>query len=235
MRTVGLTGAVWIVCAGCFSLPSRPTGNEPTPDAPNADAPNADAPDALNGTCVPAIPADQFTGGAPCAAWSTNATSGLTVTNNTLEIRPVLQGAAGCVSDTAEQFMPQGIFVEISSVIDGTTDYTVFKQFPEVGGQAAASFVIDGNRTLSFFDDLVDTNNAVKSVTYDPTTMRWLRLRPSGNVVTGDISPDGLSWTELARTAPATIPAKVLLQIAAGTFQDPTQGVTGVRNLNSCP
>ena len=76
------------------------------------------------------------------------------------------------------------------------------------------------------------------TATYDPTIDLWWRLREHDGLVLFEMSPDGLAWTERARTPTPVSLDHVQIAIGAGTYGDatvPDPGTARFRCFNVPP
>jgi membrane-associated phospholipid phosphatase len=77
-------------------------------------------------------------------------------------------------------------------------------------------------------------NTSITVIPYDAAAHRWVRLRENSGTLYYEVSSDGTTWSEIARTPTPFSLASVTLEIAAGAFSAaPTPGLSIFDNFNS--
>lgn len=159
------------------------------------------------------------------AAWDGNIysleTFDLTNSSAIIEvIQTAPQSSPTTYADTAIMFQADG------GVDNGGTSFSL--DIEKSGSNTA------GTCTL-YWVDAPGSSTTGPGFAYDPATMRWFRIRESGNTIYVDTSQDGLNWTQ--RLAwPIVAPVKATnLTLALGGGGDATYGTVIFDNLNVRP
>lgn len=102
-------------------------------------------------------------------------------------------------SVNAYSFNQSSIFIETVSYLNGAgaaSGASLFRLFNSADSTDYVQFVINPP-TNQLLMQYVENSAIISSstITYDATTMRWLRLRESGSSVYFETSPDGTTWT----------------------------------------
>lgn len=95
------------------------------------------------------------------------------------------------------------------------------------------TFVSNGSISFRYWNG---STNSDTSITYNPATHRYLRIRESGGTVYWDTSPDGLNWTNQRSLATPFDVSSVYMLVVADVWGTGTGGeVTKWDNFNCCP
>ncbi len=165
----------------------------------------------------------------PCKAWGQFVidNSSESVSNGELMITPNAndQAAGGCLL-ASMPFTDAGFFVQIG-------------QYPSVGElelvieDPSNGTTWDVQSTNQLLFEFIKTGDAAPtSIPFD-ASLAWLRLRPSGNNVVYETSPDGEAWTT-QRTAAGAAPATVAASIE-DLVDDPAPGSAIIDGIDICP
>jgi hypothetical protein len=184
--------------------------------------------------CVPPPISDAFdAGSSPCAAWAIQFGRALVeIRNSELTITPAADGqnSGGCESTRAVPFQDGGFFLEITQILP---PHHGFVEMSAKGNttEEPAIYAQDGMLSLR---TILDT---VASRPYDPTAMRWWRLRPdrAANTTVAEYGADGYHWTRLGALA---LPpeAEIRIEFSAGVDDiDPQPATARVAHLDICP
>ena len=96
--------------------------------------------------------------------------------------------------------------------------------------------VSDGNEALFILGDSLATPSRRAETTYDPTAMRWWRLRPEAGVIVGEYSADGRQWTRFGESVTAPPSTSMSVSLNAGNFQTIAAAQSAeFDNFNVCP
>jgi hypothetical protein len=203
-------------------------------DATGSDAAMHDVtplPDAPSCTSDTTSIQDDFTTSTPCSSWGGSSANLATIMQGggMFSISPSVAVAGthgGCAENGSMQFGPHGLFIEVTSVVTGQTAYTNLNAYAAPSGL---------NSTLVAKGGVLSLLGSSAQIPYDPTAMRWWRLRPTASGVIGEYSADALSWTMLG-VVPGQPPAMIRLDFGAGTDNpEPTPGTAVFHNLDICP
>ena len=201
-------------------------------DAPrSSDAPGSgDAPPLM---CTSTSPNDNFApGGMPCGTWGgptqrgfaiARTASGLTITPTTLTSSGDF---GGCTASNYDE--TQGTFVEVTSVLSGTTGYTNITAY--VTTTAWLGMQVDSTGNLH-------TIMGSGSVPYDAATMVFWRIIPSGSDLVAQYSADAQTWTELGRQTFASSNFSSIYNVTfgAGRADNTGAGTATFAVFNLCP
>jgi hypothetical protein len=205
--------ACWLACAGGLVGCERVLALDPvtrSPDASSPDAADAVAP----GPCTMPLISDTFTESLPCSPWGTvTVTNGATASegNMALTFQLPMSGTEGRCDTTIA--MPYGgVEVRVGALPDGAQSYMSLESQNALHVELA---MYNGALNLS----AAGGNPVYASEPFDAAAMRYWRFVPvaSSMTVAGEYSADGVTWTELPKTAPlATLPDTIDLRIKAG-------------------
>jgi hypothetical protein len=189
-----------------------------------------DAPVDVMGGCVNATLDDHFAAAVACEPWGTKyENKGALVVNdgNQLTIQPatVMDSSGGCASKGAVAFGAGGVAVEVSDVLSGNQgEYTELHLYePDLN---AVSIGVTNNILGAGAVNLL----------YDPTAMRWWRLRPVGNAIEAAYTADGENYMPFS-TIPLPPPATFSINLIGGLGGSQTGfgGLAVFRRLLVCP
>ena len=239
----GRLGAGFVALLGaCGFTAGKGVGSDAGGDAPPIDSwmdsPIDSAIDAaIDGPsqpqCVSSGIMDTFQGNTPCSPWATSDSSGAQTTQNGGKLRIAGPTAAtsathgGCIQIGLAAWGPEGVFVNVDQTMAG--GYTALAAYV-ASGTSSTIVVENGNIILR-----VPGGALAVSKVYEPTEMRWWRLRPVTGGIVGETSADALTWNMIG-TIPGTPPAMIRIDLSAGTTGIVTGAGTAVfDNLNVCP
>jgi hypothetical protein len=224
------------VMACRFQSAGAPDAPRTTTDAPHplTDA-TPDAAGSVPGCANGALP-EAFTNPTACQPWGdANMTlAGVTEGSGQLVVMPNSNAVSfgGCTaanSDASTAFGSAGEFVEVAMALTGGPAYTALNAYPTNTGVSSTLDISGG------FLKLLSGANSIVAETYEPTSMRWLRLRPVVTGVEGDISADGVTWSAFG-VVTGEPPAEILINFGAGTTSGVASPGTAVfENLDTCP
>ncbi|HEY6035445.1 MAG TPA: hypothetical protein VIV58_14330 [Kofleriaceae bacterium] len=183
----------------------------------------------LSGTCLSPGYGDTFVEALPCNAFGTPVATngGLSTSNGTLTITPNANAntMVGCQRTNAA-FGEAGAFVEVSQVLPapGQTALLV-----EVGTQMAAIIVTPP--FIAFFDPSANT----VMTSYDPTAMRWWRIRPVTSGLYAETSPDGKTWTRFASTSGMVGGTGIVAIFGQTDTTNAAPGTAKIEGIDVCP
>lgn len=225
-----------LALAGCGFSP-RAAGTDATTHDSAADSARSDADvdaspddDAAVDAALDAAPAslcngapridDEFTGGGTCEPWGDDYASMFTTVTEfqgALRITPTATNqSGGCTEPQLQPWGDNGVIVEVSLVLAGNGNYAVFQLL----GLDRSMGVVNNAIVYSNGDGSAVFELAV----YSPAAMRWWRMRPSGNDVVAEYSPDGMTWVQLGTTP--TLDADIRVNLIAGTEPGASPGGT---------
>ena len=173
---------------------------------------------------------DDFTAPVACqpgaTAWPSLAQVGQN--NDTVSILPpnVVHGAAGCSTDQMFEGGAGGVEVQLLGAIEGTDAYAGL----QLAGPGVALGVVNGKLKLT---DL-STATQYGAVSYDPSRMVWLRIRPGGpgGELIGEYY-DGTRWNSVGTSPVQNAPGTISLDSSLDT--DPNyDGATVFAQLRVC-
>lgn len=140
---------------------------------------------------------DDFNDGTISSKWTTSGTW-TEASGNICATMP--SAGASLTSAAAYSFRQSSAFVEIVSYANGAgaaSGAELFRLFNSADSNDYVQFVLDPPSNTLFFQYV---ENAViissSSITYNATTMRWLRFRQGSGLVYFETSPDGATWTQ---------------------------------------
>jgi hypothetical protein len=112
----------------------------------------------------------------------------------------------GCVK-TGQAWGPEGIIVEVPAVSNVSGVYTglLTESPPDV-----ALVVSDGMVRLR-----EELGQIFAAAPYNPSSMRWWRMRPALTAIIAEVSSDGLAWNPLG-TAPVMPPSTIAVHVTVG-------------------
>jgi hypothetical protein len=179
--------------------------------------------------CIAATPSTTFPGGFPCNSWgnsgSTNA--GLSESNGTLSITPNASsaGAEGKCDRTSITIGAGGALTEVSQVLMGASSQTRLE-------------LVWGGDT--YF--IGATNNGMRAGAVDAgvtfsggTVERWWRIRPVGNQLVFETSPDGLAWDEFASIGGVPTGTALVRVVGRTPMAEAAPGTARFESVNLCP
>lgn len=181
---------------------------------------------------TPAI-VDPFDGATPpCETWGQQfGNAQVTASGGVLSITPAanFQNSGGCVSGDPIEFIDGGVFVEVLAVLPpghGFVSLTV------QGGPTQPSITArDGELRLTVPGDVI------AAMPYDPTAMRWWRLRPdrASRSTVAEFATDGSHWQRLGALDVPPEP-QIILELSAGTDAAEAAPATArAAHLDVCP
>lgn len=102
----------------------------------------------------------------------------------------------------------------------------------EVSAGNSEQILVEGNNLI--FRESVSTVNNDTSITYNPTTHAWLRIRESAGTIYWDTSPDSITWTNRrSKSTGIGSVASVQINFIAGFWgTEPTPGTVLFDNFN---
>ncbi|MBA3457812.1 MAG: hypothetical protein H0T42_32315 [Deltaproteobacteria bacterium] len=182
--------------------------------------------------CAPMLPVvDDFADGVtPCMPWGTmfesnggqvRESGGRLILD--LPAAATMTSGASCSGDTLLDLAQHMLVLEVVDAPIG-----LFVQL-RASRMAGTEWVMQSaNGRLIFHDG----SNELASASYDRTAHRWWRLRATGLETIAEVAPDGITWTELGRTA--QVDPSVTVSIDALAFAGFGKPVV-LDNLNICP
>jgi hypothetical protein len=198
------------------------------------------APDATP-ACAPRLDTlrDDFGASSPCMPWGSsydNAGATISESNHALTIvgNASFPSFAGCDSMSSTALQPEGIFVAVDKHFQDQFGYTVLGLNLAPG---AVQMDVYGSNTVQ----LENRDGSViygTPATYDPTAMRFLRIRPDAAMTSfvGEVSPDAAHWTAIADTGNMVpVPTTVTLTLVAGNDSTGDGSTAQFSHLNECP
>jgi len=134
-------------------------------------------------------------------------------------------GAHGnCTENGSVPFGAAGVFVEVETAPSAASAYAYLAVYGAPSGLQARFTVKGGQLQL-----------LPATAAYDPSAMKWLRLRPDPTGIVGDYSADATVWTHFAVVSGAA-PAMVRIDLGAGTDNaEMSPGVATFSHLDVCP
>ena len=225
MRLGWLGSAIVVGACGRIGFDALGDGRIPNGDGNGS----SDAGYSGSGCLSPGI-GDSFDGEInPCTAWGQPVidNSMLSVANGQLTITPNANedSAGGCLVGSMP-FTDAGFFVQIG-------------QYPSLGElQLAVTDIPGGNNwfiqsTNELLLEFANSGDSTPLTIPFDASMTWWRIRPSGNTVVYETSPDGETWT-IQRTAAGAAPAGVAASIE-DAVDDPTPGTAIIDGIDICP
>jgi hypothetical protein len=180
-------------------------------------------------SCVSPGYGDTFEEALPCNAFGMPVVTngGLNTSNGTLTITPNanVNSMAGCARANAV-FGNAGAFVEVSQA-DPSPGETVL--LIQIGAQTTGITVTPP--FIAYFDP---SGNTVTTA-YDPTAMRWWRLRPVGGGLFAETSPDGKTWTRFASSSPGITGTGTVAIFVQTDNTNTAPGTAKIEGIDVCP
>jgi hypothetical protein len=175
--------------------------------------------------CTPPAISDTFDGMDPCGAWGRtfNAVD-ITMHDGVMSLRPQPMSGGGCSADDTIPFERQGVFLEVSHApSNGEFALNLNTSIVTLGVVGGQMLVLDG----------ATASGTGFTVPYRAEDMRWWRVRPVDTGVLGEVSPDGVVWTEIG-ILDITIPSDVSIELTTSTMAtDPD--AADLASLGVCP
>lgn len=134
----------------------------------------------------------------------------------------VLMPSGGSALNSADvwSLRQSSAFLEIVSIANGAgaaSGATIYRLINSADSNDYVQFIIDppsGNLFMQYVENAVVQSSA--TITYNATTMRWLRFRHINDLVYFETSPDGTTWTpRLTSAEPAWVDSVRVLLFAA--------------------
>ncbi|MEP6866087.1 MAG: hypothetical protein ABJE66_36040 [Deltaproteobacteria bacterium] len=183
----------------------------------------------LSNTCSSPGYGDTFEEALPCNAFGMPVVTngGLATSNGTLTITPNASAntMVGCARSNAA-FGPAGAFVEVSQVLPAPGQTLLLVQ---IGVKTAAIVVTPP------FLRFVDWNGNTVMTAYDPTAMRWWRLRPVDGGLYAETSPEGKTWTRIASSSPGVSGSGTVAIYVQTDTTNTAPGTAKVEGIDVCP
>jgi hypothetical protein len=182
--------------------------------------------------------ADSFDAGhPPCLPWGVQfGLARLDVRDGTLEITPRDDGqnSGGCLASNPIAFDEGGIFLEVPAVMP--IDHG-FVQISAQGGSYFPAITAKDDRL-----ELSVAGHSIAALPYDPTAMRWWRLRPAhaadttvADTTVAEYAADGFHWMPLGVTDIPPEP-RITVQLNVGVDMVDRQPTTArIAHLGVCP
>jgi len=186
--------------------------------------------------CLPVITlSDDFTGDSLDPQWVENAAAGTSVDigGGVLTLTPTTANPARFARiRSVEAFNMDGkrVFLELPSMVN-TSTLAIAEFRWRLSGQD--SYVMRQSMGVMQFGSKTGGNEVIVSASqYSPVAHRWWQMRMVGGRVYGDVSANGVDWTNLD-SVPADVVGQLEIDIRAGTRDNVAEpGALQVDNLN---
>jgi hypothetical protein len=218
-----------LTCAACGRVGFDPFGDGGGSGDDDGSGSGSGSGSDLPNSCVSPGYGDSFDEAFPCNAFGmpivTN--GGLATSNGTLTITPNANAnaMAGCARPSSA-FGAAGAFVEVSQAAPSPSQTVLVVQ---VGAKTA------GITVQPPFIVYLDPNANTVMTSYDPTAMRWWRLRPVGGAMYAEASPDGLTWTRFASSSGGFTGTGTVAIYVQSDSTNPAPGTAKVEGIDVCP
>jgi uncharacterized membrane protein YphA (DoxX/SURF4 family) len=185
----------------------------------------------LSGTCLSPGYGDGFDEVLPCNAFGmlqvTNA--GMNVMNSQLTISPnaSTMSTAGC-ERVSGAFGAAGTFIEISQVLP-PPGQTLLEITGTSTSFTAGIIVANGLLTYS------DSAGTFTMMPYNPSAHRWWRIRPAGDKLVAETSPNGKGWTMFASATTASPSDVAIAAYVQSDTSNTTPGAAVFQGIDVCP
>jgi hypothetical protein len=229
---------ILVALGGCGRFGFDPTGGSMGDDAARGDGAigggdggtdaMTDAP--ITTGCIAPGTGCAFPGGLPCSCFGTAGfvNASLSESGGNLRITPNANtvGAQGSCLRNDTPFGAGGAILEVSQVVAGAEGLTAM----QVGGGSNVFEISVRNGTLIAEDGA----GVVSMVQYNPTLMRWWRMRPLNSGVVYEHSPNGVTWAAWGMSTRAPSTAYPFRIIGGTLLGQAAPGFAQIESVNLC-